>query len=996
MLTLQVLQTFLKRRILFTGWLISCSISLLYCYNTFDQDHHNLQHRIQTHQKELTGEISARVNQFSLGVMGLRAHLLSMGSEQLNIRQAVKQFISNRELGREFPGSKGFGFIRHVASDEEKDFFLQYSLDKSFPSATKSLSAEKTETDYKFIIEAIEPQITNYQALGLDISSETNRRTAAQTALMTGAATLTAPITLLQDEERPKSGFLLLIPTSIKQIDQDQKHKVAEITGWTYAAFSLADLLSTADLHRDLFEIKIEDVTSQKIATAYISDGFESDDADVTSSTARVLGRSWRISLKPTEKFRDSLETTGKQIFIYLATFSVVSLIWLGVFFIKKKELHIKAIENREFANTRSHLRRWRNMTNSLPQLTWTCARNGDCDFLSARWSQYTGVENSKLLIDGWLKCVHPEDQDTLMKDWCKVVAENGFFQTEFRIRRHDGEYRWFDTRATPIFSDTGELEGWVGSNTDIQETKDIHQALTGMNQKLELEVASRLQEITESQLKTDKILNLVPCFIGYLDRDLNFKFCNHSAKAWFEFSEHELINRNLKDVLPLEIFESIETSFLTALKGARQKVMIQLPSNGHDHGKIGWISLMPDEVNNQVKGLFVTILDVTDVKNAQEQAQANSEAKSKFIATVGHEIRNPLNTIIGASQLLIHENLHPDDAELAENIRHSAKTIRVFLDDLLDLGAAESGKLKIEKVPFSISRILEQTLKQHESTARTKGIVLSHQIQGDRENLTLLGDPVRVSQIIHNLVSNALKFTDSGSVTCLLNIRTVGSVCKINLLIRDTGSGIPSHRLSELFQPYAQLSANDRRNNGGTGLGLSITKSLIERMKGDITVQSRLGEGTEFVVRLEFKILPPRQSDETMAHSAQQNSQPSIKIAFVDDHEMNCKIFNLLFTKRGHQVTTFSKPEEALLCLAKEKFELIVTDLDMPNISGLELIKQIKSGSVNQFTPIAICSGISSESSKEEILSDGACGFIRKPIDPETVEDELIRFVAS
>lgn len=532
-------------------------------------------------------------------------------------------------------------------------------------------------------------------------------------------------------------------------------------------------------------------------------------------------------------------------------------------------------------------------MADSLPQLVWTCDKNGHCDYLSTRWEQYTGIPSEKQLGEKWLAQVHPDDKKELGAKWKRATESHQVFAAEFRIRRFDGEYRWFDTRATPVVDDMGRVSRWVGSNTDIQIQKEEQHNTLYLNTHLEVLVADRTRELSKAERKTKKILDSVPMLIGYWDATLHNVFANHAYEDWFGISRHKLPGMSMSELLPPASFQKALPRTQEVLRGIPQKFLNKFPDLNGNGERYGMVDRLPDEIDGNVVGFFVCMLDVTDLQKAREAAFASSAAKSRFMATIAHEIRNPLNGVLGSASILMDDLPDGDTKSSIAEIKSSAKSMRVILDDLLDMTAFESGRLSLEKIPFDLQDIITSSTALHQSIAQKKDVKFELRFEPENPRFRVIGDPTRLKQIVQNLISNAVKFTSAGQISCQVQmIRAALDSCLIQIKVKDTGMGIPANKMSGLFTPFVQTDSSNFREFGGSGLGLSITKSLVEAMGGDINVRSQVGVGTEMEVCIPFQIDPMNAIQDgpslgqTFDHAMAPDSSP-------DHQKLNCLVID-------------------------------------------------------------------------------------------------------
>jgi signal transduction histidine kinase/CheY-like chemotaxis protein len=370
--------------------------------------------------------------------------------------------------------------------------------------------------------------------------------------------------------------------------------------------------------------------------------------------------------------------------------------------------------------------------------------------------------------------------------------------------------------------------------------------------------------------------------------------------------------------------------------------------------------------------------IDVTDLVTAQESATAAHEAKSKFLATMSHEIRTPLNGILGFAQILKDELTSTQAQKDVQKIIDTADTLTRILNDILDFSKIEAGKIDIESKPFTFVNLTESVGDIFSAEAKQRGLDFALNLSG-QANLTLLGDPTRLRQIVTNLVSNATKFTSQGQVSLSIHVDSpVNEKAKVQITVKDSGIGITKEHMQRLFQRFEQSDATTFRKYGGSGLGLAIVKGLIDAMSGKIHVESRVGAGTIFSIELQLTSVS---NVEAITIPEVSHEPVKLKILVVDDIDTNREIICRGLKKDGHEFTQAVNGQQALELAQAQNFDLILMDLDMPVLNGFEAAQRIRKDSLNQETFIIAFSGFAYEKDVQKIHEVGMNMHIAKPI---------------
>jgi signal transduction histidine kinase/ActR/RegA family two-component response regulator len=412
-------------------------------------------------------------------------------------------------------------------------------------------------------------------------------------------------------------------------------------------------------------------------------------------------------------------------------------------------------------------------------------------------------------------------------------------------------------------------------------------------------------------------------------------------------------------------------------------------------------ISLERDAHGRGVGFLAIT-RDCTERKRAQEDlakardaAEAANRAKSEFLANMSHEIRTPMNGIIGMTALALDGPLTPPQAECLDTIRGQAESLLTIVNDILDFSKIESRRVELESVPFTLAHALDEVVKPLAMRARQKGITLSSAI-GAGVPSRIVGDPVRLKQIVSNIVSNAVKFTEQGSVALEVSAdRDAEGRQMLHLVVTDTGIGIPAEKLAAIFEPFRQVDGSMTRRFGGTGLGLAIASTLVELMGGRIQVDSTPGRGTTFHVTMPAAAAADHVQTESavsaaVAASARRAAAPArpARILVAEDNIVNQRVAAALLTKRGHTVTVVNNGREAVDAMQRERFDLVLMDVQMPEMDGFEAtaaIRRMEQDTGRRVRIVAMTAHAMS-GDRENCLAAGMDDYLSKPIDQRTL----------
>lgn len=527
-----------------------------------------------------------------------------------------------------------------------------------------------------------------------------------------------------------------------------------------------------------------------------------------------------------------------------------------------------------------------------------------------------------------------------------------------------------------------GELL-YVGFASDISERKRMQERIFKSEERL----SSLIRNIPGVSFRCQLDDDWTPLFLSEGIYDLN----GYSAQ---EFLSGE---RSLEEVIYDDDKKHVK-QFFNAAVGIKDSYELEYRVI-HENGNLVWVlesgTIVYDEQRN-AKWLDGVMLDITSRKameqellEAKHQAEEAAEAKASFLANMSHEIRTPMNAIIGFSDILMDSSLPAESSKHLKTISQSARSLLHLLNDILDSAKLEKNKLELEYIPFKISTCVDTVISTLWLQAKNKGLALNLKLSPELP-VAVLGAEDRVRQVLMNLVGNAIKFTEQGAVE--VKVAPLEEQAGwVRFSVEDTGIGIAQDRQASIFEVFTQADASMSRRFGGTGLGTSISKQLVELMGGDIRVHSEEGAGSCFQFDLPLQSVPEQDVEQPAALL----QLPPLKILIADDIEENITLLQLLLSKQGHTVYTAGDGVQALAEYRQHKPHVVLMDIQMPNMDGLEASREIRAYERAQDLPatpiVALTASVLLED-RLEAKESGMTGFANKPVDVAVLTQEIAR----
>ncbi|WP_169732623.1 PAS domain-containing hybrid sensor histidine kinase/response regulator [Desulfonatronum lacustre] len=629
--------------------------------------------------------------------------------------------------------------------------------------------------------------------------------------------------------------------------------------------------------------------------------------------------------------------------------------------------------------------RHYQDLLENINDVVFFVDLDGRITYLSPSAKNFMGEKAVDLLGRNFRELIDPRDIPLIEHAW-ENVLRGRLEPDQYRLCLEPGETLWVRTSSRPMVKD-GVVVGIVGVLTDITEQKRAEDALR------------------ESEARFRSLLEHIPTVAvqGY-GMDGVTLFWNKASEKFYGYSQDEAIGKNLVDlIIPDDMRANVVQEIKSMSETRRPLPSAELHLRRKDGSRIPvYSSHAIIQRPGQPPEMFCIDVDLTELKLAEgallaakKQAEAASKAKSEFLANMSHEIRTPLNGIMGMMQLLETTTLDADQRQYVQLCTSSANRLTRLLSDILDLSRVEAGKLTIHEAEFVVQELADSVSGLFTFNARGKGVALECSVDPAVPS-RLIGDEARVRQILFNLVGNSLKFTDKGHVRVEMTSLASDKNDSANVLftVTDTGIGIPEYEVKNLFDSFFQVDGSYTRNFQGAGLGLAIVKRLVDLLGGKVTVKSDVGKGTSMRVLLPFK-LPggmgiPGQGEMTGQHH---EAKHRLRILLVEDEPSNALPIRKLLEKAGHTVTLAKDGQQALDLFKDQDFDLILMDIQMPVMNGVEATKGIRSSTdlgPKKDIPIIALTAYAMFGDKEKFLEAGMDDYLAKPVRMEDLEKVL------
>ncbi len=629
---------------------------------------------------------------------------------------------------------------------------------------------------------------------------------------------------------------------------------------------------------------------------------------------------------------------------------------------------------------------RFRTLADNISQFAWMADNQGWIFWYNQRWFDFTGTTLEQMQGWGWQQVHHPDHVERVVHKFRHCIQTGTTWEDTFPLRGDNGQYRWFLSRAIPLRDAQGQVTRWFGTNTDITELRQTELALRQTTERLNVALKS------------------APLTLFNQDLDRRYTWIYNPTH---NFTVEDVIGKRDEDLTSPEssgrLIELKQQVLETGI-GVREEVKISWEDC------IRYYDLTVDPIRNpqnQIVGITCAAVDISDRKQleaererlfeqeqtAREAAERANRIKDEFLAVLSHELRSPLNPILGWTKLLQTRTFDVKQTrEALATIERNAKLQAQLIDDLLDVARILRGKLSLNLESVNLAFVIEAAIETVRTTAAAKSITLHTELPNLGQ---VAGDAARLQQIIWNLLSNAIKFTPPGGMV-RINSKQLGEQAEI--MVQDTGKGINPEFLPYIFESFRQEDASTTRKYGGLGLGLAIVRQLIEAHGGTITAHSP-GEGLGATFTLRLPLLKAEPTPQPLIPSlCQEPDLQGVRVLMVDDEPDARELMTVLLRQCGAQVTAVAAASQVLQMLKTTHFDVLISDIGMPEMDGYALIQQVRILPAEQGgqIPAIALTAYAGELNQQKAIAAGFQAHCAKPLEPELFLQQVVSLLAT
>ncbi len=602
----------------------------------------------------------------------------------------------------------------------------------------------------------------------------------------------------------------------------------------------------------------------------------------------------------------------------------------------------------------------FRTMADNISQLAWMADERGRVFWYNQRWFDYTGTTLEQMQGGGWKQVHHPDHVERVAARVQRSWDTGEPWEDTFPLRSKDGEYRWFLSRALPIRDADGRVLRWFGTNTDITAQKQAVEALANAERQMRL------------------ITNHAPVLIAHCDVHGRFKFVNRPYAERFGTTPEAIAGKHVAEVLGEAAYATIRERMAETLSGRAVEFDVEVQFKAGTPQFMRCAYAPEHDEQGSVVGLVAAIVNITERRRVEQQLQEADRRKDEFLATLAHELRNPLAPIRNSLELM--KRAGADAALLAvarDTMGRQVTLMQRLIDDLLDVSRITRNALELRRQQVDLAEIVGQAIEASQPLADEAGHAIL--VELPPEPIRLDGDPVRLAQVFSNLLNNACKYTPPGGRIELIVQR---SHSEVTVTVRDNGIGIEPALLPRVFEIFEQGDRSLERTQGGLGIGLTLVKQLVELHGGRVEARSAgSGHGSTFTVRLPVQTLAASNGMPPLP-GPQDPDAPPRRVLVVDDNQDGAESLAMLLRIAGHETRLAHDGLAAVETAQEFAPHLILLDIGLPKLNGYEVAQRIRDSALGHEVTLVALTGWGQQEDRRRSKEAGFDGHLVKPVD--------------
>ncbi|MFV3306778.1 response regulator [Pseudomonas sp. NY15181] len=915
--------------------------------------------RFKLEAEEIAHRVSNRMRSYEMVLRGMSG--LIVGTDAVSAEEWARA-TDQLQLQDRYPGIQALAWARYLKRAEVNEF-----VSEIWDQGRRDFRIIPPEPRDEYIVVQYSSPMDwrNRRTLGFDMLTEPVRRAALDLARETGEVSLTGPLKLRQEtEQQAQSGVILYMPVYRPDAPSTSvEERRAGLLGMVCGAFRINDLMAgILGAQSNLYSIDLRDAGSSEPMLQVSDKGHQPRFHEVEE--LKLFGRTWALGVGSTAEY-EAMQSNNRITFSLWTGLSAALLLALLVgsyLYQRERSLQLSLSATAELTEREE---RFRLLLQHLPVATLTCGENGRIEMANARAGELFACEAESLVGQNLRRFV-----PSLVDLPQQLATQAPAALTEIEALQEDGE------RVAVAFSlstfNHGNDQRYLLSLVDMQARKSAEE---------------RFRLVVEAS----------PNAIVLVDTRGRIAMVNRQTEQLFGYSRHDLLESSVEMLLPEALREAhvaLRESFQRKPEQRRMGNNRELFGVHRDGHMIPMeVGLSPIRAGRELL-VQAVIIDISERKAAEQRLRDQAEQlmlanryKSEFLANMSHELRTPLNSILILSDQLRQNmagNLTEKQTRHADIVHRAGSDLLQLINDVLDLAKVEAGRMQLKLEPLNVQDMLAELDGSLRPMAEVKGLRLSTHVQAGVPRV-IHSDRVRMHQILRNLLSNALKFTEQGEVDLSVELDPAAAIDEREVLcfvVRDTGVGIPEDQHERIFQAFQQIDGSTSRRFGGTGLGLAITRQLVLALDGTITLESVPGQGSRFSVRLPVAVGASQpKSDEPPAQPVRGGQGPAVLI--VEDDVNFASVIAEEAQTRGFSSVHCRSGKQAIELLQNERFAAVILDILLPDVSGWQIYRRLRSHSNHRATPVNIVSCVP----QPQDWHEDATRYLVKPIAREDLE---------